>query len=236
MPARAPKPALHVDLLPLSEIERWPRNPKRHVINQLEDSIDRFGFVAPLIIDETTGRLVAGHGRLDALLAMRDQGAPPPNRVEVRKDGEWLVPVLRGVAFRSEAEAEGYLLADNRHNELGGWDDRLLAEILGDLKDGDALDGVGWSDREVAALLRAVEQPPEETPLGPPEEEPFASQTDRPATVKTLSLYLEEGDYDRVTALLQQIMEDVGLNSHSQAFMFLLDDWQALDVERRQPA
>ena len=58
----------------------------------------RFGYVAPMILDERTGRLVAGHCRLESLKRAKSAGKAPPKRVRV-ENGDWLVPVVRGVAF-----------------------------------------------------------------------------------------------------------------------------------------
>jgi len=145
---------LRLDYLPLAEIERWPRNPKKHEVATIEKSMARFGFVAPLVLDESTGRIVAGHGRLDALIKLRDAGAPPPKRIQLDENGGWMVPVVSGIAFTNEREAEAYLLADNRLVELGGWDDQGLAVMLSDLAaQGPALlEGVGWDQSDLAAL------------------------------------------------------------------------------------
>jgi ParB-like chromosome segregation protein Spo0J len=51
-----------LELVPLSAITGADKNPKRHASEQLGTSIDRFGYVEPVVIDERTGRLVAGHG------------------------------------------------------------------------------------------------------------------------------------------------------------------------------
>lgn len=143
-----------IEMMPLSGIQVAKRNPKRHEVLKLLESLDRFGFVAPLVMDDTTGRLVAGHGRLEALHERKKKGLPPPQRIEV-KEGDWLVPVLRGVSFATESEAEAYLLADNRLAELGGWDEKSLALMLADVaKLGDeALSGVGWDRLDVATMI-----------------------------------------------------------------------------------
>ena len=125
----APKAeGMRVEYVPLRELQRWPRNPKNHDGEAIQASIGRFGFVQPIVLDESTGRIVAGHGRLESLTALRDSGAAAPARVEVAGD-DWRVPVLRGVAFASEHEAEAFLLADNATTVLGGWDDAALAEV-----------------------------------------------------------------------------------------------------------
>lgn len=102
-------------------------------MDAIERSIRRFGFTLPIVVDEGTGRLVAGHGRSEALTKMKDNGDPAPRNVEVGRGGEWMVPVIRGNRFASESEAEAYLVADNRLVEIGGWDYKSLIDILGDL-------------------------------------------------------------------------------------------------------
>ena len=146
---------LRIEYMALTKLKRAPRNPKEHDLGMLHSSIARFGFVSPIILDEQTGRLVAGHGRLDALQQMKASGKGPPERV-VAENGEWLVPVIRGVAFDDEREAEAYLLADNRATELGGWDESALAEVLADFAADDALEGMGWDVEDVDALLKAA--------------------------------------------------------------------------------
>ena len=154
---------IRIEYIPLSQITRWPRNPKLHDQDTLGKSIDRFGFVQPLLLDEATGRLIAGHGRLENLQARKAAGEPPPSRVQVAGD-DWLVPVTRGVSFKSDQEAEAYLIADNRLVELGGWDDAALAEMMLDMEKaniGDLatmFDGLGVGRKEYDRLLRHLPQ------------------------------------------------------------------------------
>lgn len=160
-------------LMPLKALQRAPRNPKLHAEDDLRASVTRFGYVEPIVLDERTERIVAGHGRLDILAGLRETGRPedwpadaawPPEGVEVDGGGGWLVPVLRGWASADEAEAEAYLLASNRIGEKGGWDDAMLAELLGDYATTpDWLVGTGY---EVVAFpgLGSEPEPPEAFP------------------------------------------------------------------------
>ena len=113
---------LRIEYLPLSEIKRAFRNPKEHDLGEIHESMERRGFTSPMLMDDRSGRLVAGHGRLEALVQRKKDKKEPPRRIRVREDGEWLVPVVRGLRFKNAAEAEAYLIADNRIVELGGWD------------------------------------------------------------------------------------------------------------------
>lgn len=140
-----------IEYVSLVTIRRWPRNPKTHDLPAIIVSLRRFGFVAPLVRDEATGMLVAGHGRLDALEKMKADGEPAPGRIDVR-GGEWYVPVLVGVAFQSELEAEAYGLADNRLSELGFWNEEALADVAGRLSEAGALAGTGYDVTDLAVL------------------------------------------------------------------------------------
>lgn len=114
-------------------------------------------------MDERTGRLVSGHGRLEALLQMREtRPADPPAGVRA-EEGAWLVPVIRGWASRTDAEAEAFLIAANRTGELGGWEKDALADLLKDLAGGDELLGTGYDSDDLDALI--AEEKPKTKPV-----------------------------------------------------------------------
>ena len=149
-----PPNSLRIEYLPLSALKCWPRNPKEHDLGALHSSLARFGYVNPMIVNEATGELLAGHGRLDALVQRKEIGEPLPERMQ-EKDGEWLVPVIRGISLPSE-EAAAYAIADNRLVELGGWDDALLVDVLQELSQGAGLDGMGYDEDDLNRLLQDV--------------------------------------------------------------------------------
>jgi hypothetical protein len=115
-----------------------------------------------VIIDERTGYLAAGHGRIDTLAQLKAQGKEPPANVQTQDfDGDWLVPVVRGVAFNSDAEIEAYLVADNRLTILGGWNEPELAGLLQDLaaQDTALLEATGYDADDLDAMINALTQP-----------------------------------------------------------------------------
>lgn len=136
-----------LDYLPLDDLVPAEENPKNHDEDSLDDSIDEFGYVDPVILDERTGRLVAGHGRTEALQRRRARGEKPPPGVT----DDWRVPVVRGWASRDDQHAKRYLLGSNKITEAGGWTDDLPA-FLASLDD---LAGSGFTYEEVADLLAA---------------------------------------------------------------------------------
>jgi len=137
----------------LDDIVEWDQNPKDHDIGTIILSIRRFGFQSPLLVNDATGVLMAGHGRVEALKQMRNGHQPLPDGI--RRDGtDWLVPVVRGTQLPAE-EAAAYSLADNRLVELGGWHEEALGELLvGIAGQGVGLEGIGWDEEEVNELLQ----------------------------------------------------------------------------------
>ena len=148
-------PATRIEMTRLSDLRPASRNPKLHDNAAIVRSIETFGFTVPVTIDERTGRMVAGHGRLDALLAMQGDGKEPPGRIEVDQDGAWLVPVLRGISFASDAEAEAYIIADNKLTMAGGWDEATLAKMMEDTRAASSAlaAATGYSSSEVSRML-----------------------------------------------------------------------------------
>lgn len=149
--------------MPLDELERAPRNAKGHDADLITRSVGRFGFMEPIILDERTGKIVAGHGRLDELLRARDAGERPPDGVVV-KSRQWTVPVVRGWSSADDLEADAAAVVLNHAVEAGGWETRVLAEVLRDVRESEhGLDGVGFDDRELDAMLAelaATDDPP----------------------------------------------------------------------------
>ena len=143
--------------LPLDSIDRAERNPKDHADEDIDASMDRFGYMEPMLLDDRTGRLVGGHGRLDRLIARRDNDDEPPEWIVVDDDGTWLAPVTRGWESIDDAEALAAGIALNRIGEKGGWKPDELTSILRELADTDqGLDGLGYTDVDLRSLERAA--------------------------------------------------------------------------------
>lgn len=152
-------PQRRLEYMAIVELKRAKRNPKDHDIGALDASVKRFGFVDPVVIDERTGRLVSGHGRVELLTTLEAKKSKPPPGVEV-VDGEWRIPVVRGWASKSDSEAEGFILAANRTTELGGWQQDKLAEVLEDLAKAGELQGTGYTGDDLDTLLEQLGETP----------------------------------------------------------------------------
>lgn len=215
-----------IEYTPLSEVQRWPRNPKLHDEKGIDEAIERYGFVNPVIVDETTGKLVDGHGRLEALQRWQSLGKPPPGRIAV-KGKEWLIPVIRGIAFKNAEEAEAYLVATNRLVERGGWDNDKLATILNDLSASTSLLGTGFVASDLSAMEREVASAMAPVVGATPAE---LEEKFKAAEIKQVVLYFEAPAYDAVVTRLLAAQKAAGVQSNTEVFLKLLEHWEKTHV------
>jgi DNA modification methylase len=123
-----------------------PRNPRQHSqrqINQIADSIREFGFVMPVVIDDT-GQVVIGHGRV---LAAKKLAMPRIPVVEIR--------------HLSKAQMKALRIADNRLAQHAHWDERLLGESFLEIKELDLefdLSVTGFSLPEIDLTLQELHE------------------------------------------------------------------------------
>ncbi len=102
----------------VESLKPYKRNARTHSkrqVRQIAESIKKFGFTNPVLID-ADGGIVAGHGRWAASKLL----------------GMTTVPTIELEAM-SEAQRRAYAIADNRLAELAGWDNQLLKVELGEL-------------------------------------------------------------------------------------------------------
>lgn len=143
--------------VPLDEIVSADVNPKEHDIPLIKRMLRKFGMGELPLRDERTGKLVAGHGRLEALRESHHDRQIPPKGIRVLDDGRWAMPMLTGWASESDDHARAYLVGSNQSTTVGGWDHRQLAEMLRDVDDVQLLDVTGFEESDIVALERALE-------------------------------------------------------------------------------
>lgn len=149
-PANEPVEKLVLKYVDLDEVAGWDKNPKRHDLASIMESIRTYGFKDPPkfepTLNEGRGGLVEGNGRDKALLEMRKMDFDNPPRGVLVKGGKWLVPILYGVDAQTVQQAEAYAVDHNNLTMLGGdftpydvarmWDiaayEQLLNGIAGD--------------------------------------------------------------------------------------------------------
>lgn len=135
------------------DLRPWARNARTHSkkqLRQIADSIRRFGFTNPVLIDREN-TILAGHGRVRAALEI----------------GMENVPCLR-IEHMSEAEKRAYVLADNKLALNAGWDEDLLAAELGALLESPDLDfDIGLTGFAIAEIDQILAAPDPEEPGNP---------------------------------------------------------------------
>lgn len=205
-------PPRWIDYVPIDEIVGADRNPKAHADEAIDSSVSRFGYVDAMILDERTGRLVAGHGRRDSLRRAHARGDTPPDGIRLLPDGRWAAPVQRGWASRSDQEADAFVIASNRLVEAGGWNENLLVEMLTELRDvPEGLDGIGYTPTDIDDLLASLNPsaPAKFTPLNDPDDAPDtpAEPVTKPGDIWRLGRHLLVCGDSRDPAVLDAIVD-----------------------------
>ena len=128
-----------VEYVPVSQLKPYLGNARTHSrkqIKQIAESMKRFGFVNPPLVDDDD-TIIAGHGRVAAA-----------KRLELET-----VPILR-LSHLSPAEKKAYVLADNKLAEQAGWDREILAIELQALIDLDfEVELTGFEMGEIDIIL-----------------------------------------------------------------------------------
>src|SRR5512139_2566233 len=137
----------------LDDIKCATRNPKRHADEAIRNSISHHGFAELPLLDERTGRLVAGHGRYEQLRKMKTLGDTPPDGITTDTDGEWLMPVITGWSSRSDADADAYIIGSNHLTTLGGWDTTELSKVLDELREQGLSELAGYTDEDIDDII-----------------------------------------------------------------------------------
>ena len=165
--ALVPDTRLETRRVPLDSLHQDPANARAHGPENLaaiEASLRRFGQAEPLVVQASTGRVIGGNGRL---AVMRALGMTDADVVELDVDD--LTATALGIAL-------------NRSGELATWDDQVLADLLGGLREADALEGVGFEeselDRMISDLAGETEADVEDPGLSEPPEEAVSRHGD----------------------------------------------------------
>lgn len=147
----------YVERYPVADLVEHPENPRRGNDVAVTESIEHNGFYGTVIVQRSTGHVLAGNTRLRA---MRDAGSDSIPAMVVDVDDETATRIL---------------LADNRLSDLAEYDNRQLLRLLDDVSDYEPdLFGTGY-DETALALLRAAVELDQPTPPPPPADDEFPS-------------------------------------------------------------
>jgi DNA modification methylase len=132
---------MYVEMRNINDIKPYANNPRVNdqAVDAVADSIRRFGFRQPIVVDEE-GVIIVGHTRYKAALKLGLTEAP--------------VHVAVGL---SPAQAKAYRLADNQTATLSQWDEeRLVLELIELQKLDFDLNMTGFSSEELVRLMEPL--------------------------------------------------------------------------------
>src|SRR5437660_1911896 len=155
------------------ELRPYANNARTHSkkqVRQIANSIKRFGFCNPVLIDDKN-QIVAGHGRVEAAKLL----------------GIHAVPTVR-LSHLSEAEKRAYILADNKLAQKAGWDRELLAiELQGLIELDIQIELTGFEMPEIDLILEDAREA-KETSGGPEDDVPQYPSTPAVTRARDVSL------------------------------------------------
>ncbi len=128
-----------IEMVAAGKLACHPDNPRRGDVDSIRESISANGFYGALVVQRSTGHILAGNHRF---MAAQAEGLEKFPVIYVDVDDE---------------EAKYILVVDNRSSDKAENDQEILAAILQGLESSEqGLIGSGYSDADLACLLAAV--------------------------------------------------------------------------------
>ena len=202
---------LAVETVAIDSLTPHPRNYRGHPDAQVAEigkSLDAYGQYKPVVVS-SDGVILAGHG---VWTARKAQGATD-------------IATVRMGFTADDPRAEKLMVADNELSRMAVDDDRALAALLADIQRTDGLEGTGWDDGGLDALIGEmaasdyVKQhgPIDHTPKDAADQAGAGSAWGAMATSEKVRLLWGDIEvacdyslYERVKTQLDQVFDDGG--------------------------
>lgn len=127
------------EVRPIDAVQTYPRNVRRGDLEAIEASMIANGVYGAVLVQASTGYIAAGNHRWRAMKTLG------------------LSEVACIVADLTDEQTRRIALADNRTNDLAGYvEDALAAELKAIRDESGTLEGTGWTDEALSALLEAI--------------------------------------------------------------------------------
>ena len=220
------KHLLRIEYVLLSQAAQWDwvDNPKLHDIEALIGSLKRYGFQDPPKFDQALnggqGGLVAGNGRVRALVEMQARGEPPPLGLALTARQEWAVPIVFGNDLPGQVVAEAFALDHNNLTLAGGsldtldmarmWDVEGYNRLLSRLQEQTALP-VTVNGEDLDALLARLNPAEGDTKSQTPADRPEKEA----GTVVNVGRFFFKLEREQYTTLIEDIRQNVGFDETS---------------------
>jgi ParB-like chromosome segregation protein Spo0J len=132
---------LKIEHEPIDNVVPHPENANNGDIQKLDESIDMTGFYAPIVVQASSGYILAGNHRWEVMKAR----------------GEQTIPVV--YVDVTDVEAKRIMVADNRITRLGEDDPAILAGLLEQIAETDeGLLGTGFDASYLQNLLEGLDE------------------------------------------------------------------------------
>jgi len=173
-------------LADIDDLQPHPDNPRVGEVGTIANSISAHGFYGAVVVQKSTGYVLAGNHRLSA----------------ARAKGIKKIPAIYVDA--DETLAKRILVVDNRAAERATWDHEALAEILSGLASDDVdLGTIGYDPADLEALDAYLAN------LALDADEPTGALADdetiRLDDTETINVVVEEGRREDLYALLADV-------------------------------
>ena len=129
--------------VPLDGLNPYGKNPRQGNVEAIKESLQHHGQYKPIVVRTGTNEILAGN---HTAKAARELG--------------W-TDIAATFVDVTDDQAARIVLVDNRTNDLAGYDETALAELLDSLTD---LDGTGFDQAAVDDLVFGAEQEPADAP------------------------------------------------------------------------
>jgi hypothetical protein len=195
----------------IDAVQAHPDNPRVGMLPAVVESIRKNGWHGALVVQRSTGFILAGNHRW---MAGKSLGLKrvPIHYMDV-----------------DDQTARRILLADNRTSDLAYYNEPklqeqlalILADVPEDKKD-EALEGTGYNADDVQQMEMALAagEPREWGKDGTQDDARNRYDT---GTTRQLNLVLTADEYERVIPILKDVLEEQGLDTISDAVLWLIE-------------
>lgn len=204
-------PIRHSNLnAPIADLKPYGSNPRRGNVAVIAESLKAHGQYRPIVVRADTNEVLAGNHTLAAA-----------------KELGWTDLAVTYVDVDDE-QAARIVLVDNRSADLGSYDDQVLLDLLASLDAGGGLGGTGYTGDDLDDLMALLSESEKSTPVADPESPTKENAWESTDLKEYAERYEEQGrrlivldydrnDYARVTAALDKLRAEHGVDSNSHA-------------------
>ena len=193
----------------IAELKQHPRNPRKGNVALIQESIEHNGWYGVVLVQKSTGYIIAGNHRVQAASAT----------------GATKVPILE--VDCDDDTATRILLADNRTNDTATYDEDSLAEILKELSGADsALEGTGYKQEDYDDIIAALQEHEYSVDHNVTERKSIEERMERyrEATFRTIMLAYQLPDFGYVVEQLEILGKKYEVDNNAMTILRLIEE------------